>query len=94
VGTNHSHGRDRPRSAKGAATLRRRSVPAATTTRPSADTLEPFVGQWVATKGTEVLVAAPDPRTVVGWLAEHGKQADSMFRVPSEQLEASGLAPL
>lgn len=61
--------------------------------RPSAETLEPFVGQWVATKGPEVLVAAPEPKTVVGWLSEHGLKADSMFRVPADELEASGLAP-
>jgi len=61
--------------------------------RPCAETLEPFVGQWVATKDADVLVAAPDPRTVVGWLAEHHQQADSMFRVPSDELQASGAAP-
>jgi hypothetical protein len=63
-------------------------------TRPSAEALEPFVGQWVATKGSEVLVAAGDPRTVVSWLAEHRQQAESMFRVPEAEYEASGLAPL
>jgi hypothetical protein len=62
--------------------------------RPSAETLEPFIGQWVATHGPEVLVAAADPRMVVGWLAEHRKEADSMFRVPEEEFQASGLAPL
>jgi hypothetical protein len=62
-------------------------------TRPTAETLEPFIGQWVATKEGEVLVAAPEPRTVVGWLAEHRQRADSMFRVPSNEFEASGLAP-
>jgi hypothetical protein len=62
--------------------------------RPSAETLESFIGQWVATKGPEVLVAADDPHTVVSWLAEHRKQADSMFRVPDEGFQADGLAPL
>lgn len=62
--------------------------------RASAETLEPFIGQWVATKGPEVLVAASDPRTVVGWLAKHGQQADSMFRVPTDEFQAGGLAPL
>ncbi len=62
--------------------------------RPDAGALEPFIGQWVATRGSDVLVAAPDPRTVVGWLAEHRQQADSMFRVPSSEFEATGLAPL
>jgi hypothetical protein len=63
-------------------------------TRPSAEALEPFVGQWVATRGPEVLVAAGDPRTVVSWLAEHRQQAESMFRVPEAEYQASGLAPL
>ncbi len=62
--------------------------------RPDAEGLEPFIGQWVATRGSDVLVAAPDPRTVVGWLAEHRQQADSMFRVPGSEFEATGLAPL
>jgi hypothetical protein len=61
--------------------------------RPTAETLEPFIGQWIATKDAEVLVAAPEPRTVVGWLAEHRQRADSMFRVPSDELQASGAAP-
>jgi hypothetical protein len=62
---------------------------------PRADgaTLAPFVGQWVATRGEDVLVAASDPRTVVSWLAEHGQRADSMFRVPGSEFEASGIAP-
>ncbi len=63
-------------------------------TRPTAEALEPFVGEWVATKGPEVLVAARDPRTVVSWLAEHRQQAESMFRVPHQEYEASGIAPL
>jgi hypothetical protein len=62
--------------------------------RASAETLAPFVGQWVATKGPEVLVAATEPRAVVGWLAEHDQTADSMFRVPGDVFEASGMAPL
>ncbi len=61
--------------------------------RPTAETLEPFIGQWVATKDADVLVAAPEPRTVVGWLAEHRQQADSMFRVPSDEPRATGAAP-
>ncbi len=63
-------------------------------TRPSAEALEPFVGQWVATRGAEVLVAAGDPRAVVSWLSEHRQQAESMFRVPEAEYQASGLAPL
>jgi hypothetical protein len=53
--------------------------------RPTAETLEPFIGQWVATKGSDVLVAADDPRAVVRWLTEHRQQADSMFGVPTEE---------
>jgi hypothetical protein len=89
--------RVRAQSSNGAADSpqhRHRRARGAITIRPSAETLEPFVGQWVATSGPEVLVAAPDPRTVVGWLAEHGKRAESMFRVPRDQFEASGVAPL
>jgi hypothetical protein len=73
---------------------RSRSRGPAVSLRASAETLEPFIGQWVATKGPEVLVAADDPRTVVSWLAEHRQQADSMFRVLTEEFQASGLAPL
>lgn len=62
--------------------------------RASAEALEPFVGQWVATRGADVLVAADDPREVVGWLAQHDQRADSMFRVPRDELEAGGVAPL
>ncbi|MEN3281356.1 MAG: hypothetical protein V7607_2496 [Solirubrobacteraceae bacterium] len=61
--------------------------------RPSAQTLEAFVGLWVATRRTEVLVAASEPREVVGWLAAHNQAAASMFRVPRDELEASGVAP-
>jgi len=52
------------------------------------------VGEWVAIRGTEVLVGAPSAREVVGWLSEHRQHADSMFRVPGGALEASGVAPL
>jgi hypothetical protein len=52
------------------------------------------MGQWVATRGSEVLVAAPDPHALVSWLAEHRQQAESMFRVPDREFQASGLAPL
>ena len=71
-----------------------RSRPSVARSRPSAAALDPFVGQWVATKGEEVLVGAGEPRTVVRWLAQHNQQADSMFRVPSDEHEASGAAPL
>ncbi|HZL48904.1 MAG TPA: hypothetical protein VFC30_07805 [Solirubrobacteraceae bacterium] len=84
--------RSRPPSPEPVAHPARRGAQAMRT-RPTAETLEPFVGQWVATKEGEVLVAAPEPSAVVGWLAEHRRQADSMFRVPSDELEAGGLTP-
>lgn len=59
-----------------------------------AETLRSFPGQWVAVKDEELLVAAPTPKEVVGWLARHDQRADSMFRVPEDELALSGLAPL
>lgn len=61
--------------------------------RPNPAALEPFIGQWVATKGPEVLVGAADPKAVIRWLSAHGLKADSMFRVPADERQASGLAP-
>lgn len=90
-----AHGESKaPRLDASAHARRSGSRGSAASLRPTAETLEPFIGQWVATKGPEVLVAAGDPRTVVSWLAEHRQQADSMFRVPAEEFQASGLAPL
>jgi hypothetical protein len=63
-------------------------------TETLADALRPFVGQWVAVRGDEVLVAAPAPRDVVAWLAEHGQQAQSVFRVPGSEASIGGAAPL
>jgi hypothetical protein len=59
-----------------------------------ADALRPYIGQWVATAGHDVLVAAETPAEVVGWLAEHGQTAESMFRVPESDETAGGVAPL
>jgi hypothetical protein len=89
-------GRSDPRGARSSrpgAVARQRVRGGVMALRPSAETLEPYIGQWVATKGPEVLVAAPDPRSIVAWLAEHRQHADSMFRVPRDQFEASGVAP-
>ncbi len=58
------------------------------------DRLREVRGQWVATRGDDLLVAASTPREVVSWLAEHDRKADSMFRVPGDELASSGLAPL
>lgn len=85
------------RRSREAAPRARHPRPASDTTaraRPSAETLEPFVGQWVATRGPEVLVAAAEPRAVVAWLSRHGQPADSMFRVAVDELEASGIGPV
>lgn len=59
-----------------------------------ADELRALVGQWVAVADDEVLVAASSPHDVVAWLSEHRKKADSMFRVPEDEVAASGMAPL
>ncbi len=60
-----------------------------------AEVLRPYVGQWVALGAPlEVLVAADTPQEVISWLARHGKRATGMFRVPSSEAEAGGLAPL
>lgn len=59
-----------------------------------ADRLRPFTGQWVAIKDDDVMYAATSPRRVVGWLTEHGQTADSMFRVPEDEVASTGLAPL
>jgi hypothetical protein len=57
--------------------------------------LAPYAGQWVALAGpTEVLVAAPTPQQVLGWLAKHERRAPyGMFRVPESIEEAEGAAP-
>jgi len=59
-----------------------------------ADRLRPLAGQWVAIKDEGVLHAADSPQALVGWLARQGQKADSVFRVPGDELAATGLAPL
>lgn len=58
--------------------------------------LAPYAGQWVALAGpTEILVAAPTPQEVLGWLAKHERRAPyGMFRVPASVEAAEGAAPL
>jgi hypothetical protein len=60
-----------------------------------AETLRPYVGQWVALAGpTEVLVAADSPQEVLAWLSRHERSAAyGMFRVPASAGEAEGAAP-
>jgi hypothetical protein len=55
--------------------------------------LRSLVGQWVAIKDDDVLYDAKTPQQLVGWLSEHGQKADSVFRVPEDELAATGLAP-
>ncbi|HEY5288363.1 MAG TPA: hypothetical protein VIJ50_14805 [Solirubrobacteraceae bacterium] len=56
--------------------------------------LRPLRGEWVAIKDGELLVATPTPTELVGWLVRHDRRADSMFRVPEDELATAGLAPL
>ncbi len=58
-----------------------------------ADRLRPLVGQWVAIKADDILYDAKTPQELIGWLSEHGQKADSVFRVPEDELAATGLAP-
>ena len=60
---------------------------------PSAETLRPYIGLWVAMSGDEVLVAAPTPKEVVAWLSQHGLRAQSMFRVVDSEQAIAGAAP-
>jgi hypothetical protein len=56
--------------------------------------LRPHIGQWVAVKDDDVLVAADAPATVFAWLSQHGQHADSMFRVPESDTDASGASTI
>jgi hypothetical protein len=58
-----------------------------------ADRLRPLTGRWVAIKDDDVLHEAETPHELVGWLTQHGQKADSVFRVPEDDLAATGLAP-
>ena len=62
--------------------------------KPLADRLRPLVGQWVAVEDGDVIHAASSPRELVAWLSEHGRRADSVYRVPEDEVAATGLAPL
>jgi len=59
-----------------------------------ADRLRPLAGKWVAIKDDDVMHASESPQELVGWLSRHGQKADSMFRVPDDELATTGLAPL
>jgi hypothetical protein len=60
---------------------------------PLAEALRPFIGLWVAVRGDEVLVAAPSPKEVVAWLAQHRQRAQSMFQVVGSEQAITGAAP-
>jgi hypothetical protein len=56
--------------------------------------LAPYVGKWVALgEPDEVLVAADSARELVAWLSRHEQRSTGIFRVPSSEAEAAGLAP-
>lgn len=61
--------------------------------RTLAEALRPFIGQWVAVRGDEVLVAAHSPAEVVSWLARYQQRAQSVFRVPESEEAIIGAAP-
>jgi hypothetical protein len=63
-------------------------------TEDLADRLRPLGGQWVAVADEDVLHAAATLQQLVGWLSRHGRRADSVFRVPEDEVAATGLAPL
>jgi hypothetical protein len=58
------------------------------------DRLRQLRGEWVAIKDQDVIHSARTPHALVAWLGEHGQKADSVFRVPDDDLAATGLAPL
>ncbi len=60
---------------------------------PLAEALRPFIGLWVAVRDDDVLVAAPSPKEVVAWLAQHRQRAQSMFRVVDSEQAITGAAP-
>ncbi len=78
-----------------AATAPSRPAAAGTPARPQplVEALRPFIGLWVAVRDDEVLVAAPSPKEVVAWLAQHRQRAQSMFRVPDSEQAITGAAP-
>lgn len=66
-----------------------------TDSRPASpvEALRPFIGLWVAVRDDEVLVAAPSPKEIVAWLAQHRQRAQSVFRVLDSEQAITGAAP-
>ncbi len=60
---------------------------------PRVEALRPFIGQWVAVRGDEVLVGSDSISEVVRWLAEHGQVGEGLFRVSGTEAGVSGAAP-
>lgn len=58
------------------------------------DRLRALRGAWVAIKDEDIIHSAGTPQALVAWLGQHGQKADSVFRVPEDDLAATGLAPL
>lgn len=53
-----------------------------------AELLRPYIGQWVAQRELEVLVAADTPQAVLSWLETHDEHGAVMFRVPRSAEES------
>ena len=83
------------RAAAGQQTAPAKPPPGETSVPPRTlvEALRPLIGLWVAVRGDEVLVAAPAPKDVVAWLAQHGQRAQAMFRVPDSEQAVTGAAP-
>lgn len=49
---------------------------------PSAESLHPFIGQWVAVQDGSVAYAANTAKELVELLRSLGERADAVFQVP------------
>jgi hypothetical protein len=82
------------RSRSGRGSTFAHTVAIATQRERLADRLQDLAGQWVAIRDDDVLHSAATPQELVGWLTRHGETAETMFRVPEDEITATGLAPL
>lgn len=57
------------------------------TTSDLAEALKPYMGQWVAFRGSRVLIAADTAGEVVEWLRENAETADGCLRVPIDPMK-------
>jgi hypothetical protein len=60
---------------------------------PLAEAPRPFIGLWVAVRDDEVLVAAPAPKEVVAWLAQHHQRAGVLSAAIARDLAQNRLCP-